>query len=163
MAQRHTDEEDSKIFEDIEHFELKDLIDLDQIDELNQAFASAIGCAATVADLQGNPIVPPCNHSRICRIIRSTPKGLANCMRSGKILGQKAHELKRPYASPCYSIGFIDAAAPIIVKGKHIATWLVGQANLADVDSQRVVQYAREIEANEDGMLNAFLSIDPRH
>ncbi|MDZ7761522.1 MAG: diguanylate cyclase [Desulfovermiculus sp.] len=160
MAQQHPNEEVSTIFQDIEHFELKDIIDLDQIDELNQAFALAIGFAATVADLQGNPIVPPCNHSRICRIIRSTPKGLDNCMRSGKILGQKAHELKRPYASPCYSIGFVDAAAPIIVKGKHIANWLVGQANLADVDSQRVVQYAREIGANEDEMLNAFLSMN---
>ncbi len=160
MTQWPMNEDDSSIFQDIEHFELNDLIDLDHIEELNQAFASAIGFAATVVDLKGNPIVPPCNHSLICRIIRSTPKGLSNCMRSGKMLGQKAHELKRPYANPCYSIGFVDAAAPIIVKGKHIATWLVGQADLDDVDSQRVVEYAREIGANEQEMLNAFLAMN---
>ncbi len=143
-------------FEDVEAFQIQDILDLAHIQEINEAFAYAIGMASTLVDLEGKSITPPCNHSRICRLIRSTPKGLANCRRSGRILGQKAHELKHPFARPCYGIGFVDAAAPIIVKGRHIATWLVGQANLADVDEARVVAYAREIGADRAEMLAAY-------
>ena len=46
--------------------------------------------------------------------------------------------------------------APIIIKGKHIATWLVGQANLGDVDEHRLVDYAREIGGDETEMLAAY-------
>ncbi len=146
-------------FEEVEAFQIQDILDLTHIQEINQAFAYAIGMASTLVDLQGIPITPPCNHSHTCRLIRSTPKGLSNCRRSGRILGQKAHELKHPFARPCYGIGFVDAAAPIIVKGRHIATWLVGQANLGDVDEARVIAYARTIGADETEMLTAYRSM----
>ena len=80
-------------------------------------------------------------------------------MRSGQYLGRKAHAIGRPYSSTCLSLGFVDAAAPIIIKGRHIATWMVGQACLADITQERVAAYYREIGADPDEMLQAFASM----
>ncbi|MCF8031252.1 MAG: diguanylate cyclase [Desulfohalobiaceae bacterium] len=139
--------------QDIPHFELEDILDLERVRELNEAFAHTNGIASTVIDVRGEPLIPPANHSRVCRAIRNTPQGLANCQRSGRLLGEKARKLQRPVHSPCYSLGFVDAAAPIMIQGRHVATWLVGQADLSDVDEDRIVQYAREIGADEQEML----------
>lgn len=144
---------------------LEDILDMQHIQELNDAFAYAMDLASTVVDLRGNPIAGPSNHCRVCQLIRSTTKGLHRCMLSANKLGQKAHELKQPYSQPCLSLGFVDAAAPIIVQGQHIATWLVGQTVLADVDEQRVRDYAKEIGVDEEAMLWAFSHMnyeDPR-
>lgn len=81
---------------------LEDILDLKQVRELNEAFARTNGIASTVIDLEGNPLIPPANHSRVCYAIRSTPLGLANCKRSGRILGQMARERQRPVHSRCY-------------------------------------------------------------
>jgi len=42
------------------------------------------------------------------------------------------------------------------VKGRHLGNWLIGQGNLSDVNERRVVEYAREIGADETMMLKAF-------
>ncbi len=142
--------------EEIPDLELKDILDLERVRELNETFARTNGIASTVVDLQGEPLIPPANHNRVCRAIRNTPLGFANCMRSGRLLGQRAQEARRPVHCRCYSLGFVDAAAPILVKDRHIATWLVGQTDPADVDEDRIVEYAREIGADEEEMLEGF-------
>ncbi len=84
-----SENEDARALEDIDAFQLQDILDLAHIREINEAFAYAIGLASTVVDLQGNPITPLCNHPRVCQLIRRTPKGMANCVRSGSILGRR--------------------------------------------------------------------------
>lgn len=143
----------------IENLRLEDILDMQHIRELNDAFAFSMNLASTVVDLKGNPIAGPSNHCHVCQLIRSNSRGLANCMESARILGSKAHETGQPYSSPCYSLGFADAAAPIIIQGKHIATWLVGQAYLAQVDENRIIEYSREIGVDENAMLRAFRSM----
>ena len=56
----------------------------------------------------------------------------------------------------CYSIGFTDAAAPIIINGKHIANWLIGQYHVGEVDEARVREYALEIGADPVEMVREF-------
>lgn len=140
----------------IDDIRLEHILDIQHIREMNDAFAFAMDLASTVVDLRGNPIAGPSNHSKVCRLIRSSPEGLTRCMRSAMVLGKKAHDRKRPYASACHSVGFVDGAAPIIVQGRHIATWLVGQADLGKVNEERIIHYAREIGVDENEMQNAF-------
>jgi len=74
----------------------------------------------------------------VCEIIRSTEKGNLNCIKSDKILGEKAKALMKPTYGQCLSCGFVDASAPILVGGKHIANWLIGQSNVMGVDKNRI-------------------------
>jgi PAS domain S-box-containing protein len=135
---------------------ITDLIDLEKLQQIQDAFAAANQVASTLTDIQGVPVTRPSNHSAVCDMIRATEKGLKNCIFSGKHLGQKAHEGQKSFHHKCYSVGFTDAAAPIIVNGRHIANWLIGQGHVDKVDEIRIREYAREIGANPEEMLQAF-------
>ncbi len=140
--------------------QLSDFIDIGDLQELQDAFAKANGFASTIIDLTGKPITKPSVHSRVCILVRNTSKGLANCMVSGANLGLKASETQKPYSGVCESVGFVDAAAPIIIEGVHLANWIIGQNCVGDVDDNRIMTYADEIGADKQEMLNAFHEMD---
>lgn len=138
------------------HYVITDLVPLEKLQKIQDAFAKGNDIASTLTDLEGVPITVPSNHSPVCALIRNTAKGLANCIYSGKQLGRKARENLAPIRQSCCSIGFTDAAAPIIVNGRHIANWLIGQFQVGKVDAPRVREYAKEIGADPDQMVRAF-------
>lgn len=77
-------------------------------------------------------------------------------MKIVNFLGEEAIKQQRPYISNCYSLGLVDAAAPVIINGQHVATWLIGQANIDNVDEERVIEYAKEVGADADKMLGLY-------
>lgn len=139
-----------------ETFSITDLIDLEKLQQIQDAFAEANEVASTLTDAQGIPLTRPSNHSKVCALIRATQKGLDNCINSGKQFGLQAHLIQKSLHRPCGSVGFTDAAAPIIINGKHIANWLIGQGHVGNVDVTRIKEYALEIGANPEEMIQAF-------
>ena len=135
---------------------LTDLISLSELQALQDSFAKANQIAVSIVDLSGNPITQPSNHCDVCKLIRSTEKGRINCMHSGKILGHIAMEKNGTHYHHCLSVGFLDAAAPVVVCGVHVANWLVGQNCVGDVDEKRILSYADEIGIDSNKLLNAF-------
>lgn len=154
VQQKHSNTLKTVAMEDI--FSITDLIPKKKLQEIQDSFAKANQVASTLTDIDGVPITEPSNHSAVCTIIRSTNKGLKNCIRSGKTIGILARNSLQPTQHKCQSIGFTDAAAPIIVNGRHIANWLIGQYSVLDVDAQRVREYALEIGANPKKMVEEF-------
>lgn len=140
----------------IETLTLLDLISLDDLQQIQDVFGDAIGIATIITDVNGQPITKPSNFSKVCNMVRATEKGQQNCVYSGKVLGEKAHRLLVPTYQKCLSSGFIDASAPIIVAGRHIANWIVGQINPDEVDEQRIRRYALEIEISPDQLAEAL-------
>ena len=142
--------------DEIENFALADILDLDSLQKLQDAFAHANGIASTITDPQGNPLTRPSNHCPVCAMVRATAKGQDRCALSSRVLGQKSRQLMEPYFQPCLSMGFLDAIAPIVVRDRHLANWVMGQACVGSVDEARVADYAREIGADHQVMLAAF-------
>lgn len=148
-------------YDDINDYNLKnlsltDLISLSELQALQDSFAKANQIAVSIVDLNGNPITQFSNHCDVCKLIRSTEKGLINCMNSGKILGHIAMEKNKANYHHCLSVGFLDAAAPVVVCGVHIANWLIGQNCIGDVDEERILSYADEIGIDPNELLKAF-------
>lgn len=137
-----------------------DVIDLHDLQKLQDSFAKANRVASTIVDLEGRPITQPSNHSKVCALVRATTKGYENCAKSAKNLGEIALQTREPYCHFCDSVGFVDAAAPIVIEGIHMANWLIGQNWVGEVDEQRILSYAEEIGADKDKMLEAFLAMD---
>ena len=135
---------------------ITDLVDLQRLQRIQDAFAEANSVASSLTDVEGLPITRLSNHSKVCDMIRATEKGWKNCIFSGKELGRKAQEQQKSIHHQCYSIGFTDAVAPIIINGKHIANWLIGQYHVGDVDEARVRKYASEIGADPAKMVCEF-------
>jgi ligand-binding sensor protein len=135
---------------------LSDFIDTRDLQKLQDAFAKANGIASTIVDITGKNITTPSNHSKVCDLVRTTQKGMANCMMSGANMGLRAKETLEPYYASCKGVGFVDAAAPIIINGVHVANWLMGQNCVGDVDDERIISYADEIGVDKQEMLDAF-------
>ncbi|WP_316898516.1 PocR ligand-binding domain-containing protein [Pseudodesulfovibrio indicus] len=132
-----------------------DLFDLDEIQAIQDAFATATGVASMITTPSGEPITKPSNFCSLCEdIIRTTEKGRANCMRSDAALGK--FNPKGATLKPCLSSGLWDGGASISVDGRHIASWLVGQVRNEETDLEKVRAYAREIGADEDAFVQAM-------
>ncbi|MDD4600896.1 Adaptive-response sensory-kinase SasA [bioreactor metagenome] len=140
----------------LENITLLDLIDNYELQQIQDVYAETLGIATIITDLDGCPITQPSNFSKVCIMVRATEKGFANCMYSGKVLGAKAHQLRRPTYQKCLSCGFIDASAPIIVDGQHIANWVIGQINPHEIDAELIRAYAWEIGADPSQMVDAL-------
>ena len=121
-----------------------DLFDTEEIQAVQDAFASASGVASLITLPDGTPVTKPSNFCRLCRdIIRKTDKGLSNCMHSDCILG--AYNPDGPTIKRCLSGGLWDAGASINAGEKHICNWLIGQVRSPELDEQEMNSYAGEI------------------
>jgi PAS domain S-box-containing protein len=136
----------------------EELFDLAEIQRIQDAFAAATGVASIITDPQGRPLTRPSNFCRLCsEIIRKTPQGLANCMRSDAVLG--ALNPEGPIIQPCLSGGLWDGGTSICVGDHHIANWLIGQVLDEQCDEAKMVAYARAIGADETAFRTALAEV----
>jgi PAS domain S-box-containing protein len=127
----------------------EDLFNLEEIQTIQDAFASATGVASIITDIHGHPITRPSNFCYLCEnIIRKTEKGLDNCIRSDEALGKDSPV--GPTVRPCLSGGLWDAGTAIRVGDHQIANWLIGQVMNEKIDEERMMAYAVSIDADLD-------------
>ena len=120
-----------------------DYLDIDELQNIQNLFSEATGVASLITKPDGTPITSPSGFCGLCKEIRKTEKGFIHCKESDSIIG-KSND-KGPTIHKCYSGGLMDAGASIIIEGKHVGNWLIGQIidedhPLTDLDS-----YADEI------------------
>ncbi|MFP4370230.1 MAG: PocR ligand-binding domain-containing protein, partial [Candidatus Kapaibacterium sp.] len=137
---------------------LKDLIDIRELQEIQDAFANATGIASIITEPNGAPITQPSNFCELCsQIIRQTEKGLRNCMNSDAEIGK--YNPNGPIFKPCLSSGLWDGGASIHIGEKHIANWLIGQVLDTDADLDYLTAYADEIGADKKAYREALAKV----
>jgi PAS domain S-box-containing protein len=135
--------------------EFSDIFDLDDIQHIQNLFSDATGVASIITHPDGRPITRPSNFCRLCNgIIRKTDSGLTNCFKSDAEIGKP--NASGPVIKLCLSGGLWDAGASIIVGGKHIANWLIGQVKNEEQDYKKMIRYAEEIGADKHDFMNAL-------
>jgi anti-anti-sigma factor len=132
---------------DLASLRFEDLFDLAEIQEIQDAFANATGVASIITTVDGEPITQPSNFCNLCQLIRSTEKGLINCMQSDAALGKVNPD--GPVVQPCLSGGLYDGGTSIMVGDHHIANWLIGQVLDDSFDEERMLDYADVVEADK--------------
>ncbi|MBN1511943.1 MAG: PocR ligand-binding domain-containing protein [Phycisphaerae bacterium] len=139
-------------------FTFSDILDVDEIQRIQDAFSAATGVASIITAPDGHPLTRPSNFSRLCQdVIRKTEKGLANCMRSDAVLGRPNPD--GPIMQPCLSCGLWDGGASIFAGDRHIANWLIGQVRNEAQDDEGMLAYAREIGADEGAFREALAEV----
>jgi len=141
---------------ELQNLILTDVIDLELLQKIQDSFVKATGVASIITDIDGKPITKPSNFTGVCNLVRQTEKGRLNCFESDKIIGLKAAQENKPFYQKYLSCGFVDAGAPIMVSGKQLAIWMIGQSNIGKVDRDRIYKYAIEIDADTDLMLSEY-------
>ncbi len=135
-----------------------DLFDLEEIQKLQDAFSKSSGTAQLITDPDGKPITRPSGFCRLCaELIRQSEKGRQRCQRSDSAFSRVCTE--GPTVQPCLGAGLWGAGASIMVGGKHVASWLIGQVRNERLDLDQIARYAEEIDVDPEEFRKALLEV----
>lgn len=137
------------------NLKLTDLINIDEIQKLQDAFSQATGVASIIVDPIGRPITKHSNFCKLCKIIRKTEIGYKNCTASfNAIIEQKEDG---PKMQLCHKTSLWDGSASIKIGNKLIANWMIGHVRNESINSQeQLLKYADEIGADRQQVLEAI-------
>lgn len=138
--------------------QLRDIIDLDMLQKIQDRFAKATGMASITIDLEG-PVTKPSNFSDFCmKYTRATKLGLERCNACDLEGGRKSAASGRPAIIECHA-GLVDFAVPIIVDGNQIGAIIGGQALPHVPDESKFRTIAAEIGVDPDEYARAVQKI----
>jgi PAS domain S-box-containing protein len=147
----------TKPIDDPEGLKFTDLFNLDDLQKIQDSFAETTGVASIITYPDGTPITKPSNFCSLCKLIRSTTKGAANCMKSDAYLGKQ--NPNGPTIKPCLSGNLWDAGASITLGGKHLANWLIGQVSNDELNESKILDYADEIGVHKNDFKAALKQV----
>ena len=140
---------------ELDNVTLRDLFDLDFLQEFQDTFAEIVGIAAITVDLEGNPVTRPTNFTDFCmHYNRGCTRGNERCMKCDREGGAQAAQTGRPAVYECHA-GLMDFGVPIMLQGRQIGSILGGQAITSDIDEAKFRRYAEELGLNPDDYLTA--------
>ncbi|MCY6960171.1 sensor histidine kinase [Clostridium brassicae] len=105
---------------------LKDIIDIDMLQNIQDRLAEITGLAYNIVDFKGNPINNYSNFSKFCKKMRSTTEGMKTCCDANAHAGLEAAIRQKPYIFKCPA-GLVDVATPIIVNNNYLGAVFFGQ------------------------------------
>ena len=138
---------------------LKDVIDIDVLQKIQDAFAKATGMAALSVDLDG-PVTELSNGTEFCmELNRKCEEGARRCNRCDLEGGSKANKTKKPAIYYCHA-GLMDFAAPILIGDKQIGSLIGGQVLPEPFSEEKIREIARELNIDEDTYIKAISKIN---
>ena len=60
-------------------FTLLDLVSMEELQRVQDAFAHATGVASIIVDTEGRSLTQPSNFSPVCRLVQTTAEGRERC------------------------------------------------------------------------------------
>lgn len=127
---------------------LTDLISVEALQQIQDGFSRYTGMAALTTDADGVPVTKGSGFTKFCmELTRQSEKGCHNCEecdKNGALL-----TLKNGHASvySCHA-GLMDFAAPIMVEGNFIGSFIGGQVRTSAVDDAAMTRTAIEYGIN---------------
>lgn len=138
---------------------LTDLIDVGTLQEIQDGFARLTGMAALTTDENGNAVTNGSNFTDFCmNYTRRSPIGCRRCEECDRSGGEKTMLTGRATAYFCHA-GLVDFAAPIMLNGRLIGSFIGGQVLTVQPDESKFRAIAREIGVDPDDYIKALRKI----
>lgn len=134
---------------------LTDLFGIEMLQELQDSFFATFGISVGISDENGIAITNHCSCNRFCcEYTKQSPEGLRRCQECDKYGAHLSKEKGGPVIYKCHA-GMMEFAAPIIVNGQLLGSFLGGQVTETPLDENKIRQIARELDIPEDEYLAA--------
>ncbi|MDE6700275.1 MAG: PocR ligand-binding domain-containing protein, partial [Acetatifactor sp.] len=134
---------------------LLDLIDIDTLQKIQDAFSNMTGMAALTTDIDGTAITQGSNFSDFCmNYTRRSELGCARCSQCDKMGAELALKNGKSTIYFCHA-GLIDYAAPIMANDKMVGCFIGGQVLDKAPDPEQVRKIAVELGIDPDEYLAA--------
>ncbi|MBQ3161048.1 MAG: PocR ligand-binding domain-containing protein [Oscillospiraceae bacterium] len=138
---------------------LTDLIDVATLQEIQDGFANLTGMAALTTDADGNAVTQGSNFTDFCmNYTRQSRLGCARCENCDKSGGEQTMRTGRASAYFCHA-GLVDFAAPIMVNGQFIGSFIGGQVLPEQPDENEFRKIAKELDINPDEYVRALRKV----
>lgn len=138
---------------------LTDLIDVEVLQRIQDAFAALTGMAALTTDIDGVPVTEGSSFSEFCmEYVRNSTVGRMRCEKCDKFGAHETLENGKPNTYYCHA-GLIDYAAPIIADGELIGCFIGGQVLDKEPDTEQIKKVAEEIGVDPDGLVDAVQKV----
>ena len=139
-------------------YQLADLLDRDQMQQLMDSYCDAVGIPSAVIDLEGN-VFARTRWQRICMDFhRVNTETCARCIESDTVLSGQLQEGEQFSLYQCGN-GLTDAASPIIINGRHVANVFIGQFLLEPPDTDFFRRQAAAFGFDERAYMAALADV----
>lgn len=140
---------------DNEELKLTDLVDVNILQRIQDAFSKMTGIAALTTNADGIPVTNGSNFSEFCmKYTRTSPVGCSRCEKCDKYGAELALKNGRSITYFCHA-GLVDFAAPIMADGKMVGCFIGGQV-LSEPPSENLMRdIAQQIGVDPDTYVEA--------
>lgn len=139
-------------------YKFSEVVDIPKLQNLMEALYLVSGIPSGIIDTEGNILVAV-GWREICknfhRVNRETE---VLCRQSDGYIAEHLHNGK-PYICYTCANGLIDAAAPIIIDGEHLATIFQGQFFFEEPDVEQFRRQARKYGFDEDEYIKSLAKV----
>ncbi len=149
----------------LDNLKLTDLIDVKTLQDIQDGFSNATGMAALTTDENGVAVTQGSNFTDFCmELNRKSSIACQRCEQCDKQGGEGTMRTGRAMAYSCHA-GLVDFAAPIMLNGKFIGSFIGGQVLPEPPDEEQFRRYATEVGIDPDRYINALrkVKIVPKH
>lgn len=134
---------------------LTDLIDVQVLQKIQNGFSKFTGMAALTTDAHGNPVTEGSGFTDFCmNLTRKSEKGFARCAECDRKGALMTLEKGKPAVYDCHA-GLLDFAAPIMVEGTFVGSFIGGQVRAKEVDEEALRRTAEELGIDPDAYVEA--------
>lgn len=138
---------------------IADLIDLNFLQNFQDAFAKALGISCVMIDQEGRHVTKPSRFTDFCMTYtRGCSAGMARCVRSDLQGAKESQETGKPAIYTCEN-GLIDFATPILLEGVQIGAILGGQVLSEMPEPEKYISIAKEIGVDPTTYLQALQKV----
>lgn len=138
---------------------LTEIIDVATLQEIQDGFAKLTGMAALTTDADGVAVTKGSNFTDFCmNLTRKSKSGCTRCEQCDKNGGETTLRTRQPTTYFCHA-GLVDFAAPIMLNGRMIGSFIGGQVLTETPDESKFRKIAAEINVNPDEYIKALRKV----
>lgn len=138
---------------------LRKLIDPHVLQKIQDGFAEVTGMAALTTDADGVPVTEGSNFTDFCtKLTRKSAIGCTRCEQCDKKGGLQTRNTGKATSYICHA-GLIDFAAPIMLNGQFIGSFIGGQVLTDTPDEEKYRKIAEELDINPDDFVVALRKV----
>ena len=138
-----------------EELNLTDLIEVDMLQKIQDAFSTMTGIASLTTDVHGVPVTKGSHFSDFCmKHTRMSEVGRKRCEQCDKMGAELALKEGASCAYNCHA-GLVDFAAPIMAHGQMVGCFIGGQVLIQEPDEDNLRRVAEEIGVDPEKYIEA--------
>ena len=139
---------------------LTDLIDVEMLQRIQDAFSDMTGIASVTTNADGVAVTKGSHFSDFCmKYTRSSPLGCQRCELCDKNGAELALQKGASSTYFCHA-GLVDFAAPIIADGRMVGCFIGGQVLTDPPDISKIMQVADELGIDPASYIQAVMKVN---